>query len=124
QIYLYRQTGGQVTGNTITNSFSGGVVFGGENSGISITNNEVNGVAAGFGALRIRADLGVANSTLTVTNNKFIAGAGAYGVRPGSGGYTGILTLRDNQISGGLAAVQNDDAALAIDASENYWGTS
>lgn len=124
QIYLASATSGQIAGNVITNSTSGGIVLGGANSGLSITNNEVNGVAANFAAFRLRDDGVGPNSGLTVTNNKFIGGAGTYGVRPGVGSYFGTLTLTDNQISGGLAAIQNDDAALFIDASENYWGTS
>jgi len=37
------------------------------------------GVAAGFAALRLRDDIGgpSPNSALTITNNKFISGAGA-----------------------------------------------
>ena len=124
QFYLASVSGGQVTGNRVTASTSGGIVLGGANSGLTITNNEVNGVAAGFGAFRLRNDAPGPNSSLTVTNNVFAAGAGAFGVRPGAGSYTGTLTLTDNQISGGAAAVQNDDAALSINASANYWGTS
>jgi len=123
QIYLHAQSGSQVTGNKITNSSGGGVVLGGNQSGISIMNNEVNGVIAGFGALRIRNDAGGPNSLVTVMNNKFI-GTGGFGVRPSAGSYTGTLTLEKNQISGTTAAIQNDDAALNIDASSNYWGTS
>src|SRR5262249_25117946 len=100
--------------------------LGGANTSLSITNNEVNGVAAGFAAFRLRDDIGgpSPNSGLTVTNNKFIGGATGYGVRPGSGSYSGTLTLTDNQIAGGTAAIQNAAAALSVNASANSWGTS
>ena len=124
QFYLAGVTGGSISGNTITNSTSGGITLGGANSGIAITNNEVNGVTPGFGAFRLRDDGVGANSNLTVNHNIFAAGAGAYGVRPGVGSYSGTLTISESQISGGLAAVQNDDAFLNVNASLNYWGTS
>jgi hypothetical protein len=124
QIYLEAQPGSQVTGNTITNSFSGGVVLGGGQSGITVTNNEVNGVASGFSAFRLRDDGAGPNSGPTVMNNKFVGGALGFGVRPGAGSYSGTLTLLYNEIAGGSAALQNDDASLVIDASLNYWETS
>ncbi len=131
ELDLSDNTNAQIIGNKIVNSPTGGITLGEGDNGITITNNEVSLNAAsaqqgGFGAFRVKDYSGgfAPNSNVTVTGNKFLGGTFGYGMHVDAGTFTGTLVLSLNQFAGGLAAIQNDDPALNIDASAVYWGTT
>ncbi len=123
-IVLFFNTGTQVTGNTVTNSTGHGVELGGGDTNISISDNTISGVGSGFSGVRI-ADFigGQPNSNVSIQNNVIATGP-EFGIRVGLASYTGTLAANLNAITGTGTALSNEDAAVTVDASSNFWGSS
>jgi hypothetical protein len=123
-IALFKTTGAQVTGNTVTGAGNSSAIYiGGSDSNVTVSGNTIS--AAGS-AVKVTLYPGAglaANAKVTITRNTLRKNQ--YGVNVAAGSTTGAVSVTRNTVSGNTTyGVLNDPASGGpVTATCNYWGS-
>jgi len=127
-VFLFRVTGSSsVTGNAIAAGEGSGLVLGGGNDGITITDNRIRD-RTGSGVNVQNAAQFAANRNIVVSGNLLQNNnVGISTAPPVSTTATGsfdpaTFDVHANRIVGNALGLDNDDPARALDAANNWWG--